>query len=226
MTRIRFAGSCVLLAFATAAGAQTANTGKTLYCWNDHGQKICGDALPPGAVDLARTEISARSGMHTGQVARALTDAERAAAEQAEQQAQAAAAVEAARLRRDLAMVESYATEADLRRAYGERIALLDGALKASMLGQTNLRNSLVSLLDQAGNLELAGKPVTPTALASVRHQHAELLRQQRILAQQRADRTSLDSELADAIARYRALKHPEGSQAAANTVPADATAG
>ena len=29
-------------------------------------------------------------------------------------------------MRRDMAMVESYATEADLRRAYGERIDLLD----------------------------------------------------------------------------------------------------
>ena len=82
------------------------------------------------------------------------------------EQAQLAADAEAARQRRDMAMVESYATEADLRRAYGERISLLDDSLKASQLDVANLRQSLVSLLDQASDLELSGKPV-PAGAAS-----------------------------------------------------------
>ena len=71
----------------------------------------------------ARTEINAKSGMHTGEVARAFTAEERAAAAAAADQAQVAADADAARERRDLAMVESYGTEADLRRAFGERSA-------------------------------------------------------------------------------------------------------
>ena len=43
-------------------------------------------------------------------------------------------------------------TEADLRRAYGERTELLDETLKASRLGLSNLRLSLLSLLRQAGD--------------------------------------------------------------------------
>ena len=42
---------------------------KKLYCWNEHGRKVCGDALPPEAADSARTEISAKSGLQTGEVA-------------------------------------------------------------------------------------------------------------------------------------------------------------
>ena len=34
---------------------------KKLYCWNEGGRKVCGDALPANAVDSARTEISAKS---------------------------------------------------------------------------------------------------------------------------------------------------------------------
>src|SRR5690606_36159550 len=99
--------------------------------------------LPLDAVDRARTEINASSGNRTGQVPRALTDDERTAAALAARAAAEAEMAEAERHRRDLAMVESYATEADLRRAYGERITLVDESLKTSELSIANLRQSL-----------------------------------------------------------------------------------
>ena len=203
-----------LLATATSAAGQA--KGKKLYCWNDaNGHRTCGDTLPPGATDLARTEINAASGAATREVARALTPEERLAANAAQAQAQADALAEAARERRDLAMVESYATEADLRRAFGERTSLLDDAIKASSMGESNLRRSLVVLLDQANNLQLASKPVPKTLLASLHSQHAELLKQQRIIAEQRINRASLDAELADALERYRAIKNPDAAEPA-----------
>lgn len=213
MNTIRIASALLLLAFAGSAVAQQGKPqGKKLYCWNENGQRTCGDALPPGATDLARTEISAKSGMTTGEVARALTGAERAAAAVAREQAAVVAAAAVASKRRDMAMVESYATEDDLRSAYGERIALLDDALKASALGESNLRRSLVTLLDQANNLELAGRPVPPPLLGKLRTQHADLLKQQRIMAEQQTERASLDGELADALARYRSIKNPDAA--------------
>jgi hypothetical protein len=214
MNTTRTIVALLLLAFAAGAVAQNKG-GKKLYCWNENGQRTCGDALPPGATDLARTEISARNGMTTGEVGRVLTDSERAAAATAQQQAAVAAMDAAALHRRDLAMVASYATEADLRKAYGERITLLDDALKASALGEANLRRSLVTLLDQANNLELSSKPVPPPLLAKLRTQHADLLRQRRIMAEQRVERASLDGELAAALERYRALKDPDAARLA-----------
>lgn len=216
--------AALLLAFAAGAGAQKkqAPANKKLYCWNENGVRTCGDALPPGATDLARTEINAQSGATTGQVARALTDAERTAAAAAARDAAAEASAEADRKRRDLAMVESYATEADLRKAYGERISLLDDALKGAGLAEANLRRSLVSILDQANDLELARKPVPATMLANLRKQHAELLKQQRIAATQREERAGLDDDLAAAVERYRAMK---GGPAADAAAPAPAPA-
>jgi hypothetical protein len=208
-----------LLAAAIACallGSGAASAQKKVYCWNENGKKVCGDALPAEAADSARTEISAKSGLRTGQVARALTEAERSAAAVAAEAARREAEAAAMLQRRDLAMVESYVTEDDLRRAYGERTELLDETLKASTLGVSNLRLSLLSLLRQAGDKELAGEPVPKPLADSIRNQHGEMLRQQQILAMQRKDRAQLDVELNDAVARYRALKAPVAATPAA----------
>ena len=59
-------------------GTKPATPAKKLYCWNENGQRVCSDALPADAVNRARDEISAKSGLRTAEVERALTDEERA----------------------------------------------------------------------------------------------------------------------------------------------------
>ena len=207
--------AALLMALASGAGAQEKT--KKLYCWNENGRKVCGDALPADAAGSARTEFNAKSGMRSGQVERALTQEERIAAAAAEAEAARVAEVDASRLRRELAMVESYATEDELRRAFQERIDLLDETVKASRLGIENLRQSLLARLRQASVLELAGKPVPANIAANIDQQHRELRRQQAILAAQQRDRGALGGEFDLAIGRYRELKHP-----ATATAPVD----
>ena len=223
--RATLAMTVLLLLGAGIASAQTKpSTEKKIYCWNEGGRKVCGDALPASAANSARTEISTRSGMTTGRVDRALTGSERSAAEQAAELARLQAEALALQQRRDLAMVESYMTEADLRRAYGERIALLDEALKAGTLGKANLQASLQTLLRQAGDQELAGEPVTKRMLNSIRQQHVDLLRLQVMMQVQQVDRAALDVELEDALRRYRALKAPPGTATPTPAPPAAPT--
>lgn len=201
-----------LIAASGVALAQKADGGKKLYCWNENGRKVCGDALPAHAVDNARTEINAKSGLATGQVARALTAEERAAAEvqaKADEEARLAAEAQA---RRDRAMAESYATEEDLRRAFGERQAVADETVKASRLGVEGRRQSLVVLLRRAGENELSGKPVPKNLQDNVRIQHDQLLHQQALLKQQLAERELIDEDLAAALERYHAMKKPTKS--------------
>ena len=211
------------LALASAeAHAQRRGAGETktkkLYCWEENGAKVCGDALPAEAAGARRTEFNA-SGRHTGEIARALTPEERAAAEAAAKLEKARAETEKARFLREMAMAESYATEADLRKSFQERIDLLEESLKASELGVVGLRQSLVALLRQAGEAELAGKPVSMIARNNISTQHAELRRRERLFAQQRVQRASLDEELDSVLARYREIKQgqraPEQSAAA-----------
>lgn len=216
MTRLLTAA--LLLALASGAAAQ--DKAKKLYCWNENGRKVCGDALPAEAASSARTEFNAKSGLRSGQVERALTADERLAAATAEAEAARAAEVDAARVRRELAMVESYATEAELRVAFQERLDLLDETVKASRLAIDNLRQSLLGLLRQAGDLELAGKPVPAAIATNVATQHRDLRRQQAIMLAQLRERAALGGELDAAMQRYRELKQP-----ATATAPVDAAA-
>lgn len=199
--------ACTLLVATSGLAIGQETKAKKLYCWNENGAKVCGDALPAHAVDSARTEFNSKSGRATGQVAQALKGDERKAAEaQARAQREAAAVAEAA-ARRDRAMAESYATEADLRRAFGERQAVLDETVKASRLGVEGRRQTLISLLRRAGENELNGTAVPRPAQDNVRIQHDLLLRQQAMLAQQLADREVIDEELDAALVRYHELK-------------------
>lgn len=203
------AALAVLPAPLWAQRSQPQKVEKKLYCWEQNGARVCGDALPPGAVDLARTELSVRTGLPLGRVDEQLTPEQRSAAEQAAREAAIAANAEAARQRRELAMVESYDTEDALRAAFGDRIILVDEGLKTSRMSIANLRQSLVSLLRQANDLELQGQPVRKGLADSIQSQHADLLRQQAIMRQQQAERASLDAELEQAVERYHALKTP-----------------
>ena len=170
--------------------------------------------MPASAAAAARTEISAASGRTLDTVARALTPEERVVAAQQAQAAQQADNERMQAQRRDLAMVNSYATEADLRRAYADRADLLDASIKASVLGLQNLHQSLLSLLTRAADDELSDAAVARPRQLAMRDQHAELLKQERILAEQRSDRAALETELADSLQRYRALKRADATAA------------
>lgn len=195
------------LASPVALAAKDGTAAKKLYCWNEGGRKVCGDALPAHAVDSARTEISSRSGLATAQIDRALTPEERVAADQAAREARRAAMAEETRKRRDRAMAESYATEQDLRNSFQERIVLLDETVKASQLGIEGRRQTLLSLLRKAGEAELSGKPVVKVLADNIRSQHEELLHQQETLKQQQLERGTADEDLAAALERYQAMK-------------------
>lgn len=186
--------------------AQGSDGERRLYCWEEGGRKICGDALPASAVDAARTEISAATGRVRTQLGRALSDEERAAADAEARRAAEQAEAEAASRRRDVAMVESYATEADLERAYDNRIILIDESIKTSQMGVSNLRMSLLTQLRQAAETELHGKPVAKPLQDNIVSQHADLMRQQDILEQQLRERDELDASLQEARERYRRL--------------------
>lgn len=209
MTARALTTSLLLALIPAAASAQKSPGQKKLYCWNENGSKVCGDALPASATDSARVELSSKSGLATNRVERALNAEERSRAEAQEwinaQNAAAAAAAD----RRDMAMVESYATEAELLRAFEHRITLLDETVKASRFSITGIRQSLVAMLKRASETELAGQQVDKALEGDIRKQHQALRRQEQLLGQQSQDRDQVSEELAGALARYRALKRP-----------------
>lgn len=203
LTIALIAATLLPAAHALAAGTP----GKKVYCWNEGGRKVCGDALPSSAVDAARTEINARSGMATKQVARALTANERATADAQAKSAQQAADVAEAEHRRFMAMVTTFDTEADLRHAFESRVALSHDSIRTAEMGVSGLRDGLVNLLKRASDAELSGRPVPKKTAVDVLAQHGQLLHQQALLAQLRRDADTLSAQLDEAVTRYRELK-------------------
>ncbi len=180
---------------------------KKLYCWNENGQRVCSDALPPEAVNQARQEISMSSGMQTGEVQRAMTDEERAAAAVEAAQRDADMAAEETRRRTDRAMLMSYRSEEDLRRVFNERTAIVDNNVRTARYNVASLREGLVSLLQTAGDRELSGQPVTGEMTQNIRNRHTDLLRQMQLQASFERQRLELDDEIVDILRRYREMK-------------------
>lgn len=211
-----------LLALAPAAVAQKKPAGnpkapKKLFCWEENGQRVCSDALPPEAVNAARQEISAASGLRTGEVGRALTDEERAQAAIEAQQRMMDKAAEETRRRTDVAMLLSYRSEDDLRRVFTERTAIVDNNVRTARYNVVSLREGLVTLLQTAGDRELAGRPVSPEMTTTIRQRHAELVRTRRLQHSFETQRADLDVEIADILQRYRAMT---GTAPAASEAP------
>jgi hypothetical protein len=204
--------ACTVLA-PTVLAQKAEAPAKKLYCWNENGQRVCSDALPAEAVNRARDEISARSGLRTGGVDRALTEQERALAASDEQQRQVDQAAEDTRRRTDQAMLASYQSENELRRVFNERTSIVDNSIRTSRYNVVSLREGLVSLLQTASDQELSGKPVAPKVAASISTRHNELMRQRQLQASFERQRVELDAEIADILRRYRELKGVPGAE-------------
>jgi len=198
--------AAAIVLFSMVAGAQDKD-GKKLYRWVDKEGKVhYDDALPPEAVDQARQEISATRGTVTGTVDRALTPEEHAqrAAEQKRAAELATQAEQQARMEESL--LTSYQTEADLRRAYTARITLLEQTLESTGASLGSLRETIASVIAQASDAELEGRPVDPKQSASITELRAELLKQQRMQRDRRAELTALRAEYERLLGRFRQL--------------------
>jgi hypothetical protein len=180
---------------------------KKLYCWDQNGQRVCADSLPPEALSAAREEINARSGMRTRAVERALTDEERAAQADEEARLRTEAAALETRRRTDQAMLVTFQNEDELRRVFTERIALVDNSIQTARYNVTSLRDGLVTLLQTAAQAELGGRPVPEPLGNDIRQRHGQLLYNQRLQANFESQRVALDAEIEDTMRRYRALK-------------------
>ena len=216
-----------------AAEAQKAPT-KKIYRWVDKDGKVqFSDSLPPEAIDQARTEMS-NTGRVVADVDRALTPEEQAAAELAAAEAERLEA-EAERVRKsEEAMLASFQTEDDLRRAQDTKVTMLQQTLEAIEAAISSQRSSLTALLLQASENELAGKAVNAAQAQTIVQLHREIGKQQQMLIVKQAELVDADRQLAHLLERFRELKRGDAPGAtpaptpeadAEGTPPADAPA-
>ncbi|ODU43345.1 DUF4124 domain-containing protein [uncultured Aquimonas sp.] len=178
-----------------------------LYRWVDAEGKVhYTDTLPPEAVDQARDEINS-SGVTVNRVERALTEEERAAKRIADAEAERQANLKAEQDKMDAALMGSYATEADLARAYRERFDLLDQSLEAARVGIRSQEKSLEDQLAHAGSLERGGKPVPATVQSSIAAARKQVEDQREYLRRRETELQNLQAEYDRILQRYRLLK-------------------
>jgi hypothetical protein len=207
--------TALILAIVAGAAQAQKKSGK-LYRWVDKEGKVhYDDALPPEAVNQARTEFNAKTGTTTGSIDRALTPEERATLEAKAAAEAEAAKVEEERKHQEDVMMATYSDENDLRRAYGERLTLLKTTLESTEVSIKNVRENLAMMLQQASDTELLGRKVPDDRIRAIQELHSEHLRQQQFLSNRRIELESLNGEFARMLARYRELKNPTPQPAA-----------
>lgn len=189
------------------AMAQQGAPAKKLYCWDQGGQRVCSDTLPPEAVNAARDEFNARSGLRSRQVERALNADERTEAALAQARAEHERAAEQSRQRTEQALLSAFNNEGELRRVFDERISMADNNINTARYNIANLRRALVSQLGQAGDRELNGQAVAEKPAADILERRRELATQLRLLAAFEQQRHELDGEIEQTLQRYRSLK-------------------
>ena len=209
----------LLLAVATAllasglAAAQDEAKPKKLYRWVDKDGKVqFSDTLPAEAIDNARTEINADSGTTTATLDRALTDEERKAHEAALAATAEQEAADALARQTEEATLGSFRTEDDLRRAFNDRIEMKRQNIEAIEAGLAGQRSALASLLGEASEAELAGKPVAVRHAKAILELHVEMGRQQQMLIVRESELATLGTERERLAKRFREIKGlPDG---------------
>ncbi|WP_313050719.1 hypothetical protein [Stenotrophomonas cyclobalanopsidis] len=197
----------LLLALPASLLAKPDTADKKLYCWNEGNERICSDALPADAVNNAREEFNANSGVRNAQVQRALTDEERAAAATVAAQAKLDLMAAQTKQRTEQAMLSTYGSEDALRKVFNERQEVLDNNLNTARYNVASLRDSLVTLLGTAGDRELAGGKVADKQVEAIRQRHTQLQAQQRLQASFEQQQVTLKAEIEASLQRYRELK-------------------
>lgn len=198
----------MLLAVLAMGAVHAQETNKKLYRWVDkQGHVHYDDALPPEAVNQALQVFSAKSGNVTGTVDRALTPEERVQQIAEQKRAVEQASQTEQKTRTEEAMLASYQTIADLRRAYEERVGLLKQTLESTEASLKSLHSTIIAILVEASENELNQQPVDAKQASTLLELHNELLKQQVLQGSRKTELATLEAEFQNIQVRFNELR-------------------
>ncbi len=184
--------------------AQVEKKGK-LYKWTDQeGNVHYSDQIPPEAKEYARERLSDQ-GVAVERTDRAMTPEELAAQQAAIDKAEAEAKLSAEQRRADEALVNSYASEEDLTRAYNQRLDLLGQTIDARHIEIAAREQSLQTLVAQAAEMERGGRPVSDALKQMIASERVEIDRQKAFLVKKEAEKLTAKTDYDRDMARYKA---------------------
>lgn len=205
--RVVFLASALALAFIAVHSTAQAqdDKAKKLYKWTDQqGGVHFSDQIPPEAKEYARERVNDQ-GVSVERIDRALTPEELAAQQAAADKAEAEAKSAEDQRKADEALINSYASEDDLTRAYNQRLDLLSQTIEARNIEIAARDQSLQTLVAQAAELERGGRPVSDALKQMIASERTEIERQKQFLVKKEAEKITAKSDYERDMARYKA---------------------
>lgn len=205
MMRIRVLTSLVLglaaVILTTSAAAE--GVGK-MYKWTDKdGNTHYSDQIPPEAKEYAREKFNDQ-GIAIESTGRAQTPEEQAAREAEERRVAEETLAKEERRKADEALLNSYASEEDLDRAYSQRMDLLEQTIEARRIEINAREISLSKLVAQAADMERGGKVVSDALKQMISGEHAEIERQKKFLVRKEGEKLEAKSDYERDVAKYK----------------------
>lgn len=205
--QVIFVAAALALGFVSVhSNVQAQSDSKAkLYKWTDQeGNVHYSDQIPPEAKEYARERVNDQ-GVAVERIDRALTPEEFAAQKAAADKA-IADAKHAEDLRKaDEALMNSYASEEDLTRAYSQRLDLLSQTIDARQMEIAAREQSLTSLVTQAAEMERGGRPVSDAIKQMIASERTEIDRQKQFLLKKETEKLSAKQDYDRDMAAYKA---------------------
>jgi anti-sigma28 factor (negative regulator of flagellin synthesis) len=198
--------------FSVAACTAWAGT-KRIQCWQDnHGQRVCGDSVPPEDSSKERNVFDEQGRMVETRP-RAPTPAEQVAAEKA-RAAEAERAKQAERQHAyDRYLLESYQNVQDLEQTRDQRLKALEVRMelvkKAIASGQQNLD----ALVARKQELQRQGQPIDKGLEAQLKDARRASIENPKALEALNTEHTRIQTQFDADIARYQLLKEAAAAQ-------------
>ncbi|HTL75449.1 MAG TPA: DUF4124 domain-containing protein [Casimicrobiaceae bacterium] len=188
------------LALAVLLAVMSGRAHAALYKWTDaHGEVHYSDKLPVEAVNGATTQLN-RQGItvHKTEAARPIAQQPVARTESEEQKLREAERARVLAARRDRALIESYASEAEIDLAKSRAVATIDGQVRSAYAYLAQMTKRRQELEDKKPTY--APRPVPGSLVREIETIDAEMGRQNEFIA-------AKEREAANVAARYDADK-------------------
>ena len=192
-----------------------------MYKWtDDQGIVHYSDQLPADAVNKGGT-VYDKQGRQIKKIDATLTPAQAKAKEAEDERLRLLAKTQEDKSRRDLALMHSYTSEEEIDFARSRALLAVESQLKSAETYIADLTKRQQEL--RKDKLAYGTKPVPPTLDTELTGLDEELARQDKVLAQRRAEIAAINAKYESDKQRWREIRPDQGkppAPAAANTPP------
>ncbi len=223
--KFKWSAAACLAAWLALGALSAAAAG--VYKWtDDQGVVHYSDQMPADAVNRGGVVFD-KQGRQIKKIDATLTPAQAKAKEVEDERLRVIAKVQEDKARRDLALVHSYTSEEEIDFARIRALLAVESQLKSAEAYVADLTKRQQDL--KKNKLEYGAKPVPPTLDSELAGLDEELARQDKVLAQRRAEITAINTKYEADKLRWRELRADQKPPtaptppvpAASNTPPA-----